>query len=66
MEPREPFLKLSGIRKSFVSDDGELIPVIDGVSMEIPAGEFVVFLGPSGCGKTTLMRIVGGLETCES
>jgi NitT/TauT family transport system ATP-binding protein len=66
MEPREPFLKLSGIKKSFVSDDGELIPVIDGVSMEIPAGEFVVFLGPSGCGKTTLMRIVGGLETCES
>ena len=66
MEPREPFLKLSGIRKSFVSDDGELIPVIDGVSMEISAGEFVVFLGPSGCGKTTLMRIVGGLETCES
>ena len=66
MEPREPFLKLSGIKKSFVSDDRELIPVIDGVSMEIPAGEFVVFLGPSGCGKTTLMRIVGGLETCES
>ena len=66
MEPCEPFLKLSGIKKSFVSDDGELIPVIDGVSMEIPAGEFVVFLGPSGCGKTTLMRIVGGLETCES
>ena len=66
MEPREPFLKLSGIKKSFVSDDGELIPVIDGVSMEISAGEFVVFLGPSGCGKTTLMRIVGGLETCES
>lgn len=66
MEPCEPFLKLSGIKKSFVSDDGELIPVIDGVSMEISAGEFVVFLGPSGCGKTTLMRIVGGLETCES
>ena len=66
MEPREPFLKLNGIRKSFVSDDGELTPVIDGVSMEISAGEFVVFLGPSGCGKTTLMRIVGGLETCES
>ena len=62
MEPREPFLKLSGIRKSFVSDDGELIPVIDGVSMEISAGEFVVFLGPSGCGKTTLLNIIAGLD----
>ena len=63
MHPIEPFLKLSRISKSFVSDDGETTPVIDNVSMDISVGEFVVFLGPSGCGKTTLMRIVGGLET---
>ena len=63
MHPIEPFLKLSRISKSFVSDDGETTPVIDNVSMDILVGEFVVFLGPSGCGKTTLMRIVGGLET---
>ena len=63
MDPIEPFLKLSRISKSFVSDDGETTPVIDNVSMDVLVGEFVVFLGPSGCGKTTLMRIVGGLET---
>ena len=63
MDPIEPFLKLSGISKAFVSDDGETTPVIDNVSMDVLVGEFVVFLGPSGCGKTTLMRIVGGLET---
>ena len=63
MDPIEPFLKLSRISKSFVSDDGETTPVIDNVSMDVSVGEFVVFLGPSGCGKTTLMRIVGGLET---
>ena len=63
MHPIEPFLKLSCISKSFVSDDGETTPVIDNVSMDVSVGEFVVFLGPSGCGKTTLMRIVGGLET---
>ena len=63
MDPIEPFLKLSHISKSFVSDDGETTPVIDNVSMDVLVGEFVVFLGPSGCGKTTLMRIVGGLET---
>ena len=62
MHPIEPFLKLSRISKSFVSDDGETTPVIDNVSMDVSVGEFVVFLGPSGCGKTTLMRIVGGLE----
>ena len=63
MHPIEPFLKLSRLSKSFVSDDGETTPVIDNVSMDVSVGEFVVFLGPSGCGKTTLMRIVGGLET---
>jgi putative spermidine/putrescine transport system ATP-binding protein len=32
------------------------------VTLDIAAGETVVFLGPSGCGKTTLLRIIAGLE----
>ena len=66
MDQRDQFLCLSKIEKSFVSDEGDVTSVIGDVSMEIESGEFVVFLGPSGCGKTTLMRIVGGLETCDS
>jgi ABC-type nitrate/sulfonate/bicarbonate transport system ATPase subunit len=38
------------------------IPVIDRVSFDVEAGDFVCLLGPNGCGKTTLLRIVGGLE----
>lgn len=36
--------------------------VIHDVSMEIPTGDFAVFVGPSGCGKSTLLRMIAGLE----
>lgn len=38
------------------------VRAVDGVSLQISTGEFLVILGPSGCGKTTLMRLVAGLE----
>lgn len=54
-------LQLRDIRKSFGAYD-----VIKGVSMEIRAGEFMVFVGPSGCGKSTLLRLIAGLEEITS
>lgn len=62
-----PFLRVENIGKTFEGDGAHhlSIHVIDDVSMDIVAGEFIVYLGPSGCGKTTLMRIVGGLETAN-
>jgi len=40
--------------------------VVDGLSLAIGDGEFVVLLGPSGCGKTTSLRMLAGLEDATS
>jgi osmoprotectant transport system ATP-binding protein len=40
---------------------GSAEPAVDNVTMEIPAGEIVMFVGPSGCGKTTTMRMINRL-----
>jgi putative ABC transport system ATP-binding protein len=41
----------------------ETIKALDGINLNIPAGERVVLLGPSGSGKTTLLNCISGLDT---
>ncbi|HEV3035394.1 MAG TPA: ABC transporter ATP-binding protein [Solirubrobacteraceae bacterium] len=40
-------------------------PVLQGVSLEVPAGSLTAVLGLSGCGKTTLLRVIAGFERAE-
>lgn len=54
-------LTVSSLAKSF----GQT-PVLNNISVELPAGEILAVLGRSGCGKTTLLKILAGLETLDA
>ncbi len=41
---------------------GEDVIAVNEMNLDIPDGEFVVFVGPSGCGKSTALRMIAGLE----
>lgn len=49
------------LRRTFGSGT-TLVHALDGVSLEVPAGELTVVSGPSGSGKTTLLNLLGGLD----
>ena len=38
------------------------VPVLQGLTLDIPRGDFVALMGPSGSGKTTLLNLIGGLD----
>lgn len=42
------------------------VNIINGISLNIQEGEFIVLVGPSGCGKSTLLRMIAGLEDITS
>ncbi|WP_035850445.1 ABC transporter ATP-binding protein [Kitasatospora azatica] len=56
-----PAVRIAGVHKSF-GRPGAATPVLDDITLDVAAGEFVCLLGASGCGKSTLLNLVAGLD----
>jgi len=58
----ETLVKVRDLHKVYYRGS-EQIDVLQGVTLDIPAGDFLALMGPSGSGKTTLLNLMGGLDT---
>ncbi|NDL59301.1 ABC transporter ATP-binding protein [Phytoactinopolyspora mesophila] len=58
----EPILQARDLKVRFNAPGGRLARAVDGVNLDLRAGEILALAGESGCGKTTLARTLLGLE----
>jgi putative ABC transport system ATP-binding protein len=54
-------VRVAGVEKTF-HRGSETIPVLSGLSLDVPQGDFLALMGPSGSGKSTLLNLIGGLD----
>jgi multiple sugar transport system ATP-binding protein len=68
-------VELEGVSKRFAPSSGVAAAsgggeagraALDGVTLRVERGEFLVVVGPSGCGKSTALRLIAGLEEPEA
>jgi len=55
-------IEINNLRKTYSGSGKKPLLVIDGITLKVYNGEFVVLFGPNGCGKTTLLNILAGFE----
>ena len=62
---RPPIVRIRDLSKSY-SRGSQTIPVLEGITFDIPDGEFLALMGPSGSGKSTLLNLLAGIDTADT
>jgi putative ABC transport system ATP-binding protein len=57
----ETLVEIDNVRKVYKRDAFE-VPVLNGVTVDVPRGDFLALMGPSGSGKTTLLNLIAGID----
>ncbi len=55
-------IEVKNVTKQYRNAEGNMLKVLDGISLDFEKGSFTCLLGPSGCGKTTLLELIGGFQ----
>ena len=57
----EALVQINNVRKIYRRDAFE-VPVLNGITVDVPRGDFLALMGPSGSGKTTLLNLIAGID----
>jgi NitT/TauT family transport system ATP-binding protein len=57
-----PKVRLEDVSLSYRTDHGSRLLALDGINLQVRAGEFLCIVGPSGCGKSTLLHLIAALQ----